>query len=264
MKTQGKAIQGETIQVEITFSEKVLGTVPGSKEIVAEFVAGKLLETLTPKQKRALFSTTDERKAFVQKMADGETLDVSKIPDLPEEIADKFEQELAAIQAEGNMEKASTIFPREDGCPFVWDYQVKGFFKTACEAMQQMGHHKAEQLKKIRLTPYLYKKTIDQLIFPEPRKIPFELPEGVDPGKLEFLERPLRGQTMRGERICLARSEAVPAGSKIRFGIVILQAKLVPFVREWLDYGEYHGFLQWRSGGYGRFTWQDVGDGGAE
>jgi hypothetical protein len=244
------------MSVKLTFFEPLLGTCPGSKEIVAEFVAGKLLNTLTPKQQRALFATADERKVLVAKIAETGSLDVTKIPDVPDEIVDKFEQELAAINAEGDLEKASTVFPRENGQPFIWDYQVKGFCKTACEAMQQMDTHTKEQLKKARLTPYLYKKTIDQLIFPSPRNIMVELPAGVT--KLEFLERPLRAQTMRGERICLARSEAIPVGATVTFDIEVLNASLEQYVREWLDYGAYHGFLQWRSGGFGRFHWEET------
>lgn len=35
------------------------------------------------------------------------------------------------------VEDATTCFPRtEDGVPFCWDYQIKGFFKDACSALR--------------------------------------------------------------------------------------------------------------------------------
>ena len=95
-----------------------------------------------------------------------------------------------------------------------------------------------------------YKKTIDKQIFVFPRKIYLILPEG---GKVTFIERPLRGETMRGERICLARSESVPAGTTIHIEISCLNKKLEGFIPQWLKYGRLMGLGQWRSSGMGRF-----------
>lgn len=167
--------------------------------------------------------------------------------------------EAECLPDEESLEKSSTVFPKtKDGQPFIWDYQFKGFFKSACEAMITSGKYTKEELKKHRLTMYLYKKTIDKLIFVFDRRILFKLPAKIDPANLDFLERPLRGETMRGERICLARSEVVPAGATVRFEIETLNEKLTPFIKEWLDYGRLMGMLQWRSGGMGRFTWKKV------
>jgi len=176
----------------------------------------------------------------------------SKHPDFPE--AD----EIAAIEnMDEAMERGTTVFPREDGKPFVWDYQVKGVLKEACLAMIETDTITKEDLKKVRLTPYLFKRTIDKQIFPGPRKIFLQLPDGT-PEKLPFCERPLRGQTMRGERISLARSEEAPAGTKIEFEIVSRNAKLWDYIKTWLDYGKYSGFLQWRNSGKGRYTWREL------
>jgi hypothetical protein len=101
-----------------------------------------------------------------------------------------------------------------------------------------------------------YKKVIDGLIFPQPRKILFELPKDDTIGNCQ---RPLRAQTAQGERIALANSETVPAGTSITFEINMLDEKSHrPLVVEWLNYGALKGFGQWRNSGKGRFTWKEV------
>lgn len=163
------------------------------------------------------------------------------------EDAKKIEEEVAAIGVDGVEEKAMTVFPKlEDGTPFLWDYQVRGFFKSACDALNMINP--GTKLP-------AYKKKIDKLVFVRERKIPYILPEGGEMGKLQ---RPLRGMTAQGERIALASSETVPAESKVTFTIDILQDDLEKRVYDWLDYGRYNGLGQWRNGSYGRFTWRQV------
>lgn len=42
-------------------------------------------------------------------------------------------EEVGVIEGMDAVEDATTCFPRmEDGVPFCWDYQIKGFFKDAC------------------------------------------------------------------------------------------------------------------------------------
>lgn len=46
------------------------------------------------------------------------------------------EEEVGVIEGMDAVEDATTCFPRtEDGVPFCWDYQIKGFFKDACSAL---------------------------------------------------------------------------------------------------------------------------------
>lgn len=164
----------------------------------------------------------------------------SKAPD-----AAKLEDEVAALGVDAVEEKQMTLFPRlEDGTPFVWDYQIRGFFKSACKAMNSADGH-------TKLTAY--KTKIDQLVFIKERKIPFQFD-----GEMDVLQRPLRAETAQGPRVALASSEMIPAGATIEFTIKSLNKDLMKNVVEWLDYGELSGLGQWRSGSYGRFTWQDM------
>lgn len=72
-------------------------------------------------------------------------------------------------------------------------------------------------------------------------------------------ERPLRAISASGERVALAASETVPAGTVLEFSILVMNPKDAETVREWLDYGALRGLFQWRNSGKGRFEWDEVG-----
>lgn len=165
----------------------------------------------------------------------------SKAPD-----AELAEEEIERIGAEAFVDKQMTVFPKEDGKPFVYDYQIKGYFKDTAGALRKVEGTKSSKLK-------AYKKEIDKLIFPAPRKIFFE---GVE--KIGECQRPLRAQTMQGERVSIAISEVIPAGASITFEVACMCDGDADLVREWLDYGVYAGFGQWRNSGKGRFTWEEI------
>ena len=160
------------------------------------------------------------------------------------------EEEIAAVGIEAYEEKTMTVFPRmEDGTPMFWDYQIRGFFKDSCSALQRC---KGEEISKESCKLKKNKKVIDGCIFVEPRQIPIHIPEG---GEIELLQRPLRGQTAQGERIALATSETVPAGSWAEFTIRCLSDAHEKVVLEWLEYGRFKGMGQWRNAGFGRFSY---------
>lgn len=147
-------------------------------------------------------------------------------------------------------EKTMTVFPRTaDGKPCILDYQLKGFFKDSCSGLQKM---KDEDMAKESCKIKAFKKVIDGNVFPYPRKS-----EIIFDGEISNLQRPLRAQTIQGERICLANSEMIPAGAYF-FATIKFPDKLEPVIREWLDYGELKGLGQWRNAGWGRFTWEEV------
>lgn len=161
----------------------------------------------------------------------------------------KMEEEIGSLGVDKFIERSMTVFSRnQDGKPIMWDYQVKGFFKDACSLLAKMPDTKSKDIKAFR-------KIIDGAIFVEPRQIELILPKDSDTGRCE---RPLRAQTPQGERVALANSESVPAGTKMRFDVVMLDPKLEEQVREWLDYGKRRGFGQWRNSGKGRMIWKEA------
>lgn len=159
----------------------------------------------------------------------------------------KTEEEVASIEEPEEDLPTRTIFPRlDDGTPFLWDYQVKGFFKSACQALNM-----ASPSTKLSA----FKRKIDQLVFVEERKIPYILPEN---GEIDILTRPLRAATAKGERIALAESEMIPEGTKVSFTIMTLDDSLFKRISDWLDYGRFNGLGQWRNAKYGSFTWREI------
>lgn len=176
----------------------------------------------------------------------------SKSPD-----AATIEDEVAALGAEAAADKAMTVFPRdEEGRPVLYDYMLKGFFKDACGMLGRIGGKTEAGKKKAvnesgKLTAY--KKVIDGLIFVGPRMIRLEVN-----GAMRECQRPLRAQTPQGERVSLANSEEIPAGSRCQFEVLCMDDAHVAAVREWLDYGQLRGLGQWRNSGKGRFIWREL------
>ena len=161
------------------------------------------------------------------------------------------QEEIEAIGADEYREKQMTVFPRgTDGNPIFFDYQIRGFFKDSCSALQRC---KGEDFSKESCKLKAFKKVIDGCIFVEPRKIPISMA-----GEIGNLQRPLRAQTAQGERIALADSELIPAGSSIEIKVICLSDAYEKAVREWLDYGRFRGIGQWRNASYGRFTWEEI------
>lgn len=166
----------------------------------------------------------------------------SKSPD-----ATSVSDEVAALGANAVVEKGMTVFPRlPDGTPFLYDYQIKGFFKDSCGGLRKVEKTASSKIK-------AYKKEIDKLVFPQPRRIPIRFE-----GDIRECQRPLRAQTAQGERVSLAISEEIPAGATIEFSVVCLSDGYEAAVREWLDYGRWSGIGQWRNSGKGRFTWEEL------
>lgn len=176
----------------------------------------------------------------------------AKAPD-----AVSVEEEVEALGAESIVERGTTVFPRDDdGTPFLYDYQIKGFFKDACSMLSRLSEKDPETGKKKKaknesgkLTAY--KKVIDGLIFVEPRKIRLE-----SPGPVTICQRPLRAQTAQGERVALSSSEELPAGTTVTMTIICMDDSHWAAVEEWLNYGSFRGIGQWRNSGKGRFAWE--------
>lgn len=166
----------------------------------------------------------------------------SKAPDAPSR-----EEEVAALGVEEVVLKGKTIFPRNsEGNPILWDYQVKGFFKSAAKVGSYIGGDS-------KLTSY--KQKIDLLVFVNERQIVLHIPEGKVMGDCQ---RPLRAQTMQGERVALANSETCPVGTYAEFTVRVLEDSLMKYVIQWLDYGQYNGFGAWRNSSKGRFKWTEI------
>ena len=207
------------LKIQWTFLEGVLGTSPANPDIYRDYLAGR-----APAPELA-----EEEEAV---LADGLSVD------------DEFN-------------KAMTVFPKlDDGTPFQYDYQVKGYMKDACGMLNRLTGKDEATGKKAKAANEsskikAFKKEIDGNIFVFPRRIPL-----VFDGELSICQRSLRASTPKGERVSLSASEEVPAGATMTFWVLCLNDAHIPAVKEWFDYGILRGTGQWRNSGKGRFSYE--------
>lgn len=134
------------------------------------------------------------------------------------------------------------------------DYQIKGFFKEAGKALKDS----------IGIGSIVSK--IDNYVFITDRNISVTR-DGEALSEVDgYLERPLRGETAQGPRVSLAKSEMINEGWVLEFTVKVLENKAtaksvalsMDVIEEFLSYGELKGLLQWRNGGYGSFTFEEI------
>lgn len=143
---------------------------------------------------------------------------------------------------------------RETGNIILKPYQIKGFLKEAAKSLKDS----------IGLASTTSK--IDNLVFIMDKVIPVTRNGQPITAPDDYLERPLRGETAQGPRVSLAKSEMIEEGWQVEFTARVLSnkgsAKSVPLTMEvfeqFLEYGELKGLLQWRNGGYGSFTFEEI------
>lgn len=169
--------------------------------------------------------------------------------------ADKIKQEMGTMPAEELVEKAVTVFARNaDGAPILWDYQVRGFIKETLGILLDFVESPGK-IGKAQLSKWTFKKVVDNAVFVTPREIVLGIPADAE---IKRCTRPLRADTMKGERVALATSEEAPRGTVIEFEVETLDKKLDDLVRKCLDFGAKKGIGQWRNSGKGRFAWEEV------
>lgn len=168
---------------------------------------------------------------------------------------DETETKFLPSETDDNVDRGTTVFPKtEDGTPFFFDYQLKGYFKEKCSFLRSVDGKDDESSaggSNLSSKFTAFKKKIDGLFFIEDRINPIILAPGTEIG---YCERPLRAETAKGPRVSLARSEEIPAGATCVFTVVVFNKKHIDLVKEWLEFGIQHGTGQWRNSGKGRFV----------
>lgn len=147
------------------------------------------------------------------------------------------------------LEKGTTVFHRDEaGSPCLFDYQIKGFIKEAGKTFNGL-----RSVKNLR-------SKVDSYVFVYPRMIRLRFDKHTE---LEYLERPLRAETMQGPRVALARSEMLAAGTWFECVVDVVEPGPITedLLKDLISYGERKGLGQWRNGGYGRFvveSWKEM------
>lgn len=236
------------LTAEITFITPLLATNPGNETIYKDFIANDE-------------KTTAERRA----------------------------EEVEMLGVDEVEKRGMTVFLREPDNPMVpllKDYTWLGYLKSRAKALAKIDGTVVHSMK-------AYVKEVNDLITVTPRFQPLTLPDGTDTSFIErktlpdvgdelvdynmksiverlaklegvaidgvdALERPLRAETMQGDRVALAKSESVPAGTKVTVTFRCERKEGLDLVKECLDYGDKHGTGQWRNAGYGRFIWKKI------
>ena len=169
--------------------------------------------------------------------------------------AETAAEEIARLGVTEAVDKKTTGFlTDDDGNPAIAEHVIKGFFCGTAKALRRIPGKKTESAKMAA-----YDQKIKSLIHIYPRYITLVPPEDADEDDiLKTIQRPLRRDSINGPSTALASSESMPAGTTMTFEIMLMDKTHEDAVREWLDYGRFRGFGEWRNAGYGRFEWVEL------
>lgn len=262
-KKENGAMKGsKKVSIRCRTLTPLLGTSPADEQIYTQFIASQAPDAMTIAQEL-------ETKAVSEVVDKGVTV-------FPTARFFKYEKEGTTQFADMQLQGIPEGMTEADGeiveLPYIHDYQWKGGFKEALAMLSRAGDETAGS--KIKS----YKKVVDGNWFVFPRRIPMIVPDtyedehGVvrssyvdaegkdckrgDPGaRLRRLERPLRTSGPTGERVALAVSEVIPAGTEFFFQVVLMKPEHLKALTECMDYKNIHGMLQWRNSGMGRIDW---------
>jgi hypothetical protein len=228
----------ELSKVTMSFTMPVLGMSPNNPKIFTEFFAERASNSANADEEHVALVDKFKRQAVMAGM----------------EI--KTDEDLEAfITLQVNKQK--TVFPQDENGLFMWDYQLRGFFKEQVGALINLGEI-------TNLTNYAHRKAVDQFLLITQRRNYFTRDGKNILAADGEITRTLRVMTPQGERVSLACSETINPPANLEFTVQVFlpdkaQKKTMAVfdkdtLRACLEFGSVHGFGQWRSGGNGRFT----------
>jgi hypothetical protein len=252
--------------VEIELTDEMLGTNSMSPDIHAEHIIGKARKIMAgtePGNKKLdkfidALPITDEQEQS-EKAALIKTLE-ERYGALPEETkAAYLRGELSALKetVEELSEKGITVFFRDqNGKPCIGSHMVKGFMKSASDALCRAAKEKKNGT--ILQSSSYTSSIINQHVAIQEKFITPDTDIARKPdGSPVYNTRSLRAMTMQGPRVSIAKSETIPAGAKFKFTLKVLDGS--PLDKKALDkifsYGEAVGLGQWRNAGHGQFKY---------
>jgi hypothetical protein len=221
-------IPGSTVYaLEITFTEMLLAAQPAQPAVYREFIASKAPRGTNTEGEVDAISQENNEEAREQR---GWSV---------------FHNDHSAENPGGGIH--------------LMEYHIKGFFKSACQAVTGSRGQKNKETGEVANPTGLGSASskIAMLVFVSPRRL-YLMREGaritVPDG---HFERPLRAQTMQGPRVSLKRSDYLNPPLTVSCHITVLplgQREISEaMLKLWLAYGEHSGFGEWRNGGHGRF-----------
>lgn len=264
------------MHVEMEWLEKALGTSPNNKDILGEYIASKAPDAKSMEEEIAAIGTDGVMDKQLCVYPKGTFLYDTSL----QKFEDTLDSDIEIVDEKYYRKKSRDdvtnprIYEKKENMPFYYNYQLRGFFKDSCGLLSK-AEDTDENGKKSTATESskikAYKKVVDGCIFVFPRRIPIEIPDfyldddGVtmipsrdENGNLRIVQRCLRTSGPSGERVAIAASEMIPAGSRIRFTIGMTSLKFKPAIIEWLNYAAVHGLSGWRNSGLGICRWREI------
>lgn len=217
------------LDVHIRFTEPLLASSAASPDVYKQYIAERKRQEIAHQRTRAIAAATTA-----------------------EEIEAATADELETLSSKERELSGWSVFHRDESGLFVFDYHARGHLKEAARAITGKGISAIGS-------------KIDRWLFVRPRRIYLHR-DGQTLGKPDgVMERPIRAMTMQGPRTSLKRSDFVAAGTEAEFSLLVLplgEKELTPErIRAWLDYGQYMGWGEWRTGSHGRFEIVKLCDG---
>lgn len=154
---------------------------------------------------------------------------------------------------EEGMEKMTTVFRRDEGGVLcIPGYMLKGNLKANGDTIRA----RKKGGKGERSGWESWRSKVDNNVHVRPKVIRL-MRDGEELREADGVRvRPLRAKTAQGERVSLARSEYVRAGTYFECEVVIRGMVSEKQVLECLEEGEWYGLGQWRNAGNGTYKFE--------
>lgn len=240
--------------IEIEFLENALGTSPSNRELMQKYIASRAPDEESANEEVEIIPEEDTNRTL-NIFPKGSFIYDNKI--------DRF-YDRSDGSSEELLNEDMCRYSESENIPFYWNYQIRGALKDAWNFLNRADGTECSKLK-------AYRKIVDGCIFVFPRRIGINVADyyldddGVTrrpaydmEGNLHILSRPIRISSPSGERVAIASSEMIPAGSRMKFTIGMTSEKFKPAIIECLNYMSVHGISGWRNSGMGICRWREI------
>lgn len=261
--------------VRLKFIRPILATNPNNPQVHDQHILNKQRELIAEKSPiNSLINKYQGHLGISKEKGEKEIEGIIKA--LEEKAGRKLDTEERRHVMSGELEKlketlpelemsGTTVFFRDDlGNVALGDHMIYGHLKAAAEAIgRTLPMKRGEPLNSIGFT--------QELINQHVRAYQGELSNSMISTGQKWgggeLQRSLRAKTAQGDRIALAKSETMDAGTEIKFQLKVFPGSPLLLIKEvhgetksviehLLSYGEWVGLGQWRNAGFGMFTYE--------
>ncbi len=222
VKEEREGIELEKFKISIKFISPILGSAP-PQETLSFYLAKQ----------------DEERKKQERRLKTEQEHQLSEATYTPEE---KLPDDLPS-------EEKITRFRKDEHGVYLTNFQVKGFFKSAGEALT------------LQLKVKAIKSKIDRYVFIMPHKLYLHRDGKIIQTHDQLNLRPLTAMTMQGKRTSITVSEQIDSADIPELEVTMIKNSEITKDKllSMLAYGTLSGISQWRNAGYGQFEYKLIG-----